>query len=142
MLISDCLKHDTNTFYVFQKTALAYVLEQLPHIQHIIYFSDSSAAQYKNFVNLCHHKEDHVLTAEWNFFATSHGKNACDGVDGTIKRLATRTSLQRPYDNYTLSPKDLFTLAKVHVQGIYTFYSVHILSKKGQGGNDQKGHFC
>ena len=42
--INDCLKHDTNTFYVFQKTALAYVLEQLPHIQHIIYFSDGSAA--------------------------------------------------------------------------------------------------
>ena len=41
---------------------------------------------------------------------------------GTIKRLAMRASLQCPYDNYILSPKDLFAFAKVHVQGIYTFY--------------------
>ena len=26
--------------------------------------------------------------------------------------------------------------------GISLMHSVHIFSKKGQGGNDQKGHFC
>lgn len=124
--ISDCLKHDTNTFYAFQKTALAYVQGKLPHIEHVIYFSDGSSAQYKNFknfVNLCYHKQDYGLTAEWNFFATSHGKNVCDGIGGTIKRLATRASLQRSYDNHILSAKDLFTFAKVHVaKKIYTYY--------------------
>lgn len=122
--ISDSLKHYINTFYVFQKTALAYVLEQIPHISHVIYFGDGRSAQYinLNFVNLRHHKEDHVLTAKWNFFATSHGKNACDGVGGTIKCLATKASLQRSYDNHLLSPKDLFTFTKVHISGIYTLY--------------------
>lgn len=65
--ISDCLKHDTNALYVLQKTAITYVLEKMPHIQHIIYFSDGSSAQYKNFknfVNLCHHEKDHGLTAK------------------------------------------------------------------------------
>jgi hypothetical protein len=29
-----------------------------------------------------------------NFFAKSHGKSACDGVVGTVKRLAAKASLQ------------------------------------------------
>ena len=33
------------------------------------------------------------------FFATSCGKNACDGVDGTIKRLAAHASLQCPFSD-------------------------------------------
>jgi hypothetical protein len=57
----------------------------------IIYFSDGCAAQYKNrknFLNLCNHDADFGLPAEWHFFATSHGKGPCDGVGGTVKRLA------------------------------------------------------
>lgn len=34
------------------------------------------------------------MSAEWNFFATSHGKGPCDGVGGTAKRLATRACVQ------------------------------------------------
>lgn len=32
--------------------------------------------------------------AEWNYFATAHGKNACDGVGETTKREVTKKSLQ------------------------------------------------
>ena len=32
------------------------------------------------------------------------GKNSCDGAGGTVKRLATRASLQRPLDNQILTP--------------------------------------
>ncbi|KAG1702387.1 hypothetical protein GQR58_004511 [Nymphon striatum] len=34
---------------------------------------------YKNFANLCYHKSDFGLDAEWGFFGTSHGKSPCDG---------------------------------------------------------------
>ena len=35
----------------------------------------------KNFNNLHHHMENFVgISAEWHFFATSHGKGPCDGV--------------------------------------------------------------
>ena len=47
------------------------------------------------FLNLCHHNEDFGMDAEWNFFATSHGKGPCDGLGGTVKRLAAKASLQR-----------------------------------------------
>ena len=68
------------------------------NLSKIHYFSDGCSSQYKNcfnFINLCHHFDDFVITAEWNFFATSHGKNACDGVGGNVKRSLAKASLQR-----------------------------------------------
>ena len=62
------------------------------------------------------------IKAEWHFFATSHGKNACDGVGGTIKRLAARASLQRPISNQILTPLQLFEFANKEIPGVTTFY--------------------
>ena len=79
------------------------------------------AGQYKNcknFLNLCHHESDFGLDAEWNFFATSHGKGPCDGVGGTVKRLAARASLQRPYDRQILTPQALFEFAEEEIKKI------------------------
>ena len=76
----------------------------------MIYVSDGCSAQYKNkknFINLCPHMKDFGVQAEWHFFATSHGKTAADGAAGTLKRLATKASLQRPFDNHILSAKQL-----------------------------------
>ena len=70
----------------------------LPQIKNIEYFLYWCAGQYKNcknILNLCFHHEDFDLSAKWNFFATSHGKQPCDGVGGTVKRLATQASLQK-----------------------------------------------
>ena len=83
----------------------------------------SSIKIIKNFINVCYHKEDHGITAEWNVFATSHGKNACDGVGGTVKRLATRASLQRTSDNFILSPEDLYKFSSENIKGIKIFYT-------------------
>ena len=37
-----------------------------------------------------------------------HVKGECDGVGGTVKRLAARASLQRPYRDPILTPYQLF----------------------------------
>ena len=52
-----------------------------------------------------YHEEDFGISAAWawNFFATSHGKNACDSVDGTIKREAAKASLQAVTTGHLLS---------------------------------------
>ncbi len=100
VVISDCLQHDTvaaSASFSKEVNCLPEVLPSTP--QKIIYFSDGAASQYKNrknFVNLCKHETDFGIKAEWHFSATSHGKGACDGVGRTVKRLATRASLQRP----------------------------------------------
>ena len=46
-------------------------------LRHITYVSDGASSQYKNcknFYDLTMHEQDFGITADWAFFATSHGK--------------------------------------------------------------------
>ena len=78
VVISDCLDHDTVAVHLFQSSFIVFLIELLPgrlHPKKIIYFSDGAALQYKNgknFLNLCHHKDDFGVKAQWHFSATSH----------------------------------------------------------------------
>ena len=114
-VISDHLQHSTSTVHRFQHEALSYLQQVCPNLAKIHYFSDGAASQYKNFKNFCnlvHHEEDFGLAAEWHFFATSHGKGPCDGVGGSIKRLAARKSLQLTGDqDPILTPQALYDFA-------------------------------
>lgn len=100
VIISDHLTHNTAAVHMFQKKCIDFInhhTDIYPAISKIIYFTDGSAAQYKNkknFMNLCYHIEDFGIPAEWHFFATSHGKGPSDGLGGTIKREARKASLR------------------------------------------------
>ena len=78
------MTHDAVAVYVFvEKLISEYVKLYLPQLQKIHYFSDGSCVQcknYKNLANMIFHVQDFGITVEWNFFATSLGKNSCDGV--------------------------------------------------------------
>ena len=67
------------------------------------WWSNCTIQNRKNFLNLCHHKADFGVTAEWHFFATSCGKRSCDGLAGTVKWLAARASLQRLYYEHQIT---------------------------------------
>jgi hypothetical protein len=124
-IISNHMKHDVIAVHVFQLKVLEYIKLKMPELSKVFYFSDGCAGQYKNlknFSNLCHHKEDHGMDAEWNFFATSHGKSACDGIGGTVKRLAARASLQRPLDHQILTPHDLYSWCIENIKNIVFFF--------------------
>lgn len=121
--ISDCLEHVTAAVSAFQAELLGLLAKDLPSVRKIYYFSDGASSQYKkNFLNLCYHESDFHLSAEWNFFATSHGKSACDGVGGTVKRLASRASIQRPYEDQMMTPHELFLWAERNITGITVFW--------------------
>ena len=95
--ISDCLKHDTIAVFMFQEVLIKYLKNKFTQVTKIYYFSDEAAQQFKNkkaFANLCCHRVDFAVYAEWYFFATAHSKGPCDGFEGTIKRLARRASLE------------------------------------------------
>jgi hypothetical protein len=105
--------------YTFQKHLIAFFKENVPNISEIYYFSYGAFARYKNnnnSINLCHHNTDFGINAEWHFFATSHGKGACDGVGGTIKCLAARSSLQH---HQILTPAQLYSWDKEHLPSIH-----------------------
>ena len=120
-MVSESNKHDTVAVHLFQKVLIEFLTNKIEKPQKIIYFSDGCAAQYKNrknFINLCHHEQDFGMSAEWHFFATSHGKGACDGVGGTVKRLAARASLQRPYRDQISTPRQLYEFGCAEIQTV------------------------
>ena len=123
--ISDHLKHNQTTVHCFLTKLLSLIRNNLPHITNIKYFTDGVASQYKNFkalINLAFHFHNHKLTAEHNFFATSHGKSPCDGIGGTIKREAANASLRATIDNQIITPEDLYCWAQNNIKGVTLFY--------------------
>ena len=123
-IISDTTQHTTSTVYAFLKTLLEGLKVKYPTIK-VHYFSHGCAGQYKNrfnFINLCFHEEDFGLLAEWNFFATSHGKTACDGIGGTAKRLTLKASLLRPVSNQILNPHDMFLFCSESISSIQFYF--------------------
>ena len=118
-LFSDCNTHDTVAVHLFQCHLISQ--EKFQFLSNIVYFSDGCAGQYKNlkiFLNLCLHEEDFDIPAEWHFFATSHGKGPSDGIGGTIKREATKASLQQSYKDQILTALDLFHFVESSLNGI------------------------
>lgn len=121
VIISDCLKHNTTLVHLFQRYLIKYLKEKYSIVKRIIYFSDGSASQYKNrknFLNIAMHETDFECPANWHFFATAHGKSICDGLGGTIKRLATKASLQRPFNNQIITPRQLYDWANNSIRNI------------------------
>ena len=97
--------------YGFNKILIEFLKSCFPVVNKIFYFSDGARQQYKNFkncINLAYHQQDFQIEAEWHFFATAHGKGPCDGLGATVKRGATRASLQSGDNNHILTAKDLF----------------------------------
>lgn len=111
VVIAESLEHNITSVYLFQTKLFDFLREKFRTIKKIFFFSDGAAGQYKNkknFLNLYEMRETHEFQAEWHFFATHHGKSPCDALGGTIKRMATKASLQRALDDQILSAKKLY----------------------------------
>lgn len=124
--ISDCLVHNAAVVHIFISKVVEFLKSLLPQLKHIYYFSDGAGGQYKNFknfLNICYHKKDYQeVSAEWNFFATSHGKSPCDGIGGMVKRQAARASLQRIYTDQILTPEALFNWCCERIKSVKFFH--------------------
>lgn len=118
VIISDYLEHSTNSVHCFQGQLITLLRQKQVDLKKIIYFSDGAASQYKNkynMINLRLHAQDFGVSAEWHFFATSHGKGPSDGLGGTLKRNASRASLQ---GQRITTPEELYEWAKTNAPGI------------------------
>ena len=79
-----------HTFISFLFSKLA---EKYKSIKVINVFSDGAASQFKQcylFSNLHKWENEFSMKLIWNFFATSHGKGAVDGLGGMVKRSIWR----------------------------------------------------
>ena len=62
------------------------------------------------------------MQAEWHFYATSHGKGPCDGISGTVKRLAARASLQKAYHSQIMTTRQLFDWTVENIERVHFKY--------------------
>ena len=121
--VSECLTHDTITIHLFQHLFLEEMFAEKP--TKVFYFLDGCVGHYKNcknFMNLCHHSVDFGFEAEWHFFATSPSKGPCNGVGELLKRLTTKASLQRPYQDQIQTPHQLYEFTKQNVPSLNVEY--------------------
>ena len=98
VVISDNLSLDTIAVFTYQKLLIDYLKNNFS-VNKINYFSDGAPQQfknYKNILNIYYHNHDFGIEANWHFFPTAHGKGACDGVGGSVKRAAAKASLRLP----------------------------------------------
>src|SRR5258705_2522797 len=118
--------HDVSMVYKTQHEIIDFIKSTLPHVSEEHYFTDGCTGQYekwKGFMNLCHHKSDFSISVSWSFFATSHGKSPCDGIGGTVKRIAAKVSLQLPFKEQITTPRQFFVFCEVTLQNII-FYCI------------------
>ena len=76
---------------------MSYVKPDLESPDQVHHWTDSPTSQYRNktiFSIVSHHEEHSDAKAAWNYFETGHGKEPCDGIGGTAKRLADETVRQ------------------------------------------------
>nr|XP_042902021.1 uncharacterized protein LOC122270073 [Parasteatoda tepidariorum] len=124
------MDHDVPLVYQTQKLMMQYLSENFLNVINVEYFTDGCAGQYKNcktLLNLCYHEFDfYGISAKWNFFATSHGKSACDGIGGTVKRLVSKASLQRPLHDQIINVHKMHEYCKSNIKGIHFFFISNI----------------
>ena len=100
--LSEEVVHNVSMIHAFQTCLMALLKVEVGEFYSVEYFTDRFAEQYKNyksFSNIVYHEEDHGVSCQWSFFATSHGKSACDGLGGSIKRRTAGESLRRSASN-------------------------------------------
>lgn len=111
VIVAESLEHNIVSVHLFQTKLFTFLTDKFGNIGKIYFFSDGSAAQYKNrknLLNLCEMEERYGFKAEWHFFGTYHGKSPCDALGGTIKRMASRESLKHETDGHIDTAKKLF----------------------------------
>lgn len=120
--ISNVMAHTHAAVYTMLKDLYPRLATLLPHgPTHAHYFTDGCPGQYKSFKvfsNLMEHQNDFGLDATWHYFATSHGKSACDGIGAVVKFQARRASLQRLSTNHITTARELFDFANTNIQAI------------------------
>ena len=89
--VSDELSHSAGTVCAFIEELIPQIQKLKPEVKRIHYWTDSPTSQYRNryiFQVVASHEETYNITAQWNYFEAGHGKGPCDGLGGTVKRMA------------------------------------------------------
>ena len=121
-IVSDDLFHEKGSIYAFNKAILTDVCKKVK-VNKVHYWSDEVWSQFKNRFNLTsiiYHPLDFGCEATWNFFETSHGKGAPDGVGAVIKRSVWRAILHNR--DVINSAQEFASVASKECQNVEVLY--------------------
>ncbi|XP_063953700.1 uncharacterized protein LOC135153666 [Lytechinus pictus] len=96
--ISDERAHNTSTILAIITKVIPQLREMVPTLSKVFYWTDSPSSQYRNktmFAVVGEHRALYGIDAQWDYFEAGHGKGACDGIGGTVKRLADEAVKRR-----------------------------------------------
>jgi hypothetical protein len=96
VFISDDNKHENEAVFAFNKVLMDNIKKQIP-VSKVYFVTDGAVTQFKNykqFINIAMFSTDYNIVAEQHFFASGHGKGACDGIGATVKRMCRKASVQ------------------------------------------------
>ena len=86
---SDSRRHDPMSIWCYLQPVLRHIKEAYPGIQTFHFQTDGPTTQYRSKLNLYLFSAKFSSTrSTWNFSGAGHGKNAADGIGGTLKRTA------------------------------------------------------
>ena len=91
--MSDVLAHTKQSVYLYMTYIFKYFKTNCGSIEKVNVFSDGAGSHFKQkylFSNLYSWEKEFNFILKWNFFSTSHGKGAVDGIGCTVKRSAWR----------------------------------------------------
>jgi len=121
--ISANLQHGPVGIWAHMKPVLRYIRTEFPQVQNLTFWSDGPSSQYKQ-------KKNFFLLSTvpfamgfksigWNFFESSHGKGAVDGVGATVKRLANDAVCQGADID---TPRKLFEVMAPLLTSVHLMY--------------------
>ena len=124
--VSDDINHDTAFVQLVTQKTLSFINRTYPDMtpKHLHRWSDQCACQYKSkktLRDLKLFKCEHGLEATFNFFETSEGKGACDGVGATTKHgldnlvLHEKVALKNAYEVYLLAQQRLSSKTRTYI---------------------------
>lgn len=91
VMVSDEMAHNSNTVLTFIDRVIPEIKKLVPALQKVHYFTDSPTSQYRNktiFRVVSNHDDIYGCSAVWSYYEAGHGKGPCDGLGGTVKRMA------------------------------------------------------
>ncbi|XP_071500413.1 uncharacterized protein [Diadema antillarum] len=90
--VSDEKAHNSSTVLAILCQLVPKLKELVAGLTKVHYWTDSPTSQYRNKTIFSVVREHAKLfegpSAQWNYFEAGHGKGPCDGIGGTVKRLA------------------------------------------------------
>lgn len=121
--ISENLEHGPIGIWAHLKPVLKLIKDQYAEVKHLIFWSDGPSSQYKQKNNFYRLSLDPFMegykTVCWNFFESSHGKGAVDGVGAVIKRSAN-DAVRRGVDINT--PRRLYDIVGPMLHSVKLIY--------------------